>query len=276
MKKVTKCVACPVMVLFCMLIVCSVDESHAGVGVKPTIIETVVSAGEAKKGVYKVVNSDPQPIHVKVEIEDWLKKRTGTSPISVEEWLTISPMELDINPGGMEEVEYTIDVPRGADSELVAMVFFSAAIPTEGAFDITSRFGVSIYAVIEDEMELGCRVNDISVKRNVIEKEDGGRIDKGIIFVVDVANEGNVHLRPTGTIMITDEDGKQYKVSIKRGFPIYPGSRLDYAIRWDKTDLAPGRYKARTVLDYGRIYDLPDRTVEREILFTVDGNGDIS
>ncbi len=267
--------------MICLIIIASytlivdTNESCAGVGVKPTIIETVVSTGEVKKGAYTVVNSDPKPIHVKVEIEDWLEKRTGESSIPVEDWLTITPMELDIESGGMKQVEYKIEIPRGADSELVAMVFFSAAVPMEGAFDITSRFGVSIYAAIEEGMELECKINDLSVRRNITEKKEGGRIDKGIIFVVDVANDGNVHLRPTGFIEVIGPGGKKYRVGIERGFPVYPGSKLDYAIHWKRTDIPSGDYEATINLDYGKIYNV-DAKLKRKVTFSVNEDGSVS
>ena len=271
--KIKKVAIILIIISICSLI--STELVYGGIGVKPTIIETVVTTDKVIKGAYKVVNSDPETLHVTVQIEDWLEKRTGSSPISIEDWLTVTPMEFDIESQGMREVEYEINVPYGVQGELVAMVFFAAAVPTEGAFDITSRFGVSIYAAIEDGMELECDIKNITVRRNIIKKKEGGIIDRGFIFVVDIENKGNVHLRPTGVVEILGEYDDKYYVQIERGFPVYPGKQLDYAIRWDKTDLPPGRYEANVKINYGKIYDI-DKRLEKGTTFFVNEDGSIS
>lgn len=248
---------------------------QAGIGARPTITEIAVSPNSVTKGVYTVVNDGAEIIHVKVEPEDWLKRRTGASGIPIEDWLTITPMEFDIEPQGIKEVEYVIAPPPDAEGELVAMIFFATSAPTKGAFGITSRFGVSIYAAIEGSIDLGCKIDNIKVKRNIQEKKEGAIIDKGLIFIIDVENQGNVHLRPTGDIIVTGEDGSKYDVKIGRGFPVFPGTCLSYAIRWDKKDISPGRYEALIRLDYGDIYNI-DKTVERKASFLVEKDGKIS
>ncbi len=261
-----------IFIIGCNLLI--YETALAGIGVKPTIIEIVVSPNSVTKGVYTVVNSDNEPIHVKVEPEDWLKRKTGVSGVPIEDWLTITPMEFDIEPQTLKEVEYAITPPSGCEGELVAMVFFATSSPMKGAFGITSRFGVSIYAAIENSIELGCSINNIKIKRNIRKKEDGGIIDKGMIFIIDVENKGNVHLRPTGNIEVTGEDGSKYDIKIERGFPVYPGTHLSYAVRWDKKDLSPGRYEARIKLDYGNIYNV-DKTIEKKTSFLVEENGEL-
>lgn len=248
---------------------------RAGIGVKPTVTEVVVSLDSVTKGVFTVVNDGDEPIHVKVEPEDWLKKRTGISDIPIEDWLTITPMEFDVEPRGMKEVEYMIAPPSGAEGELVAMIFFATSSARKGVFGITSRFGVSIYAAIEGRIDLGCELNNVIIKRDIRKTEEGGTIDKGIVFILDVENQGNVHLRPTGDIIVTGEDGSKYDVKIERGFPVFPGTRLSYAIRWDKSDISPGKYEALIMLDCGNIYEI-EKTVEKRMPFLVEEDGKVS
>ena len=77
------------------------------------------------------------------------------------------------------------------------------------------------------------------------------RGDSGYIFAIEVKNEGETYLIPSGGITIIGEDGSEYEVAIEKGFPLLPASALTYAVRWDMTDLAPGEYEARVRLDYG-------------------------
>ena len=238
--------------------------AYAGVGVSPTITEIIVPLDKVTRGIYTVVNSANEPLCVKVEPEDWLKQRTGVGSLPVEDWLTVTPMEFDIEPQGVTEVEYAIAPPASYKGELIAMVFFAAAVPTEGAFDITSRFGVSIYAAVEGTITLACNIDNIKVKNS----------GKGIIFTMDLENQGNVHLRPTGYIDVAGEDGTRDRVTIERGFPVYPGSKLNYAIRWKKKDVPPGRYEANLKVDYGKIFN-EDKVLERKVAFVVGEDGKV-
>ena len=239
--------------------------AYAGIGVKPTITEITVPAARATKGILVVVNSDEETLHVTVEPEDWLKKRTGKDSIPVGDWLTIESMEFDIEPEEVKRIGYTISPPAGYEGELIAMIFFAASVPMEGAFGITSRFGVSIYAAIEETIILACNIDNIAAKKD----------QKGIIFSMDLENQGNVHLRPAGNILILAEDGTEYNVLIKRGFPVYPGSELNYSIRWNKIDVPPGRYEATMKVDVGKLHNR-DKILERKVSFVVGEDGEIS
>ena len=89
--------------------------------------------------------------------------------------------------------------------------------------------------------------------------------NSGYIFAIEVKNEGETHLTPSGSITIIGEDGAGYEVPIEKGFPILPASALTYAVRWNVTGLAPGEYSARVRLDYGGA-----RAAEKSMRFTVE------
>ena len=252
----------------------NISSLYAGVGVDPTITEIVIPKDGPTSGVFKVANSDSEPACVTVEPEDWLKLKTGKSGIPLGEWLTITPMELEIGARELGEVKYTITPPAGYEGELIAMIFFASSVKTEGAFDITSRFGVSIYAAVEGTIILGCDIGDFGIQRSITEKEGGGVTDRGFIFTVDIENKGNVHLRPTGNILVKGPNGERYDVPIERGFPIYPGMRLNYAVRWKTKNPPPGKYSALMTLDYGNIYG-EEKKLEKTMEFFIGENGDM-
>jgi len=250
---------------------------YAGIGVQPTITEITVKPGSVTKGVFKVANSDEKTLRVTVEIEDWLKKRAGKdSGIDIGQWLKVTPMEFDIEPQQVKEIEYILTPPANARGELIAMIFFGAEVPMQGAMGITARFGVSIYAAMENTMDIQCEITGIKVERNIAKEDTGGTVDRGIVFVLDLVNNGNVHTRPTGSITVSDEKGNPIAgITIERNFPVFPGQNLSYAIRWDKTDLPEGKYEALVRLDYGKIYN-KSQIIEKKKSFAVDRDGMIS
>jgi len=249
--------------------------AYAGIGAHPTVTEVIVPPDKITKGTIKIANGGTEAVQVIVQPEDWLKRRTGESTFPVEEWLTVTPAEFTVEPVSIKEVEYTIKPPRGAKGELNAMVFFATAAETQTGLDVTSRFGVSIYAAIEGTIDLECDINSVKVRRNIIEKEDGGTIDRGMVFTINVENKGNVHIRPAGMITVNDQYGNNFDIEIEKGFPVYPGSSLNYAIIWDETDLLAGYYEATITLDYGNIYNI-DEVFEKTIDFSIDVEGNVS
>ena len=253
---------------------CMASSGYCGINVSPTTVELVVATGADSKGQFSIVNPTDEQVHVKVEVEDWLKHKMGKSGIALAKWLTLTPMEFDLGPKTAQDVEYTINVPKGQAGELVAMVFFATS-SLQGNMNIVSRIGSSIYAAIGDSVILACNIRKTQVMKNIIKQENGSTIDKGAIFNINVENKGNVHIRPTGRIVVTGQDKATYTVPIERGFPVYPGANLDYAVLWDKTDIAPGRYEGTIELDYGNIYNV-DKKLVKKIRFEVKKNGTIS
>lgn len=250
------------------------EAAYSGIGASPENIELMVSQDSETRGVYTVVNDGAVTAHVKVDVEDWFKSRLGKEGPPVESWLKISPTEFDIEPKESKEVEYVITAPKGDESEVAAMVFFGAPSDNEG-FSITSRFGVSIYAAIKDNVRLGCELKGISVYRNIVGPTDGVDLNKkDIMFTIAVENTGNVHLRPVGAITVNGENGATYNVPIERGFPAYPGKALNVEALWKITDLRPGKYTADISIDYGTLYKQDGKLIGK-ISFVVNKNGNI-
>lgn len=253
----------------------SVNHSvcYAALGVEPESIELVAGPDTITAGAYNVTNDGGEPVRVVVQPEEWPRRADGKVGFPVKEWLDITPMEFDLAPRERKEARFTIKPPAGHPGELSAMIFF-ATTSAEGVMNITTRNGVSLYAAFADRMLVDCAVDSISVSR-FQQKSDAGTIDRGIVFTINIENRGNVHLRPVGSIEITDKAGAKYDVNIERGFPAYAGGKGIYEVLWDKKDIAPGKYEARIALDYGRLYKL-DKKVYKKISFTINEDRSVS
>jgi len=245
---------------------------YADIRVEPVVTEIVVPSRGVTEGVFTVTNSGAEPVRVIVEwgMDSRLRgnDRTAGNDRVDEDWLTITPEEFEIGPGGAREIEYAIGPPRGCEGELSAVVFFvadkeiaSAAFGDLAMTEKPQKFGVEIFAAIKDTIVLACNINEIDIKRREAEND--------YIFIVNLENAGNVHLRPSGNIFITGEDEAEYEVKIEKGFPLYPAAKLSYAIRWRKKNLPRGEYRAVVRLDYGDMYG-EVKMVEEEMEFVVE------
>ncbi len=243
---------------------------YAGIGVEPTVTELSLSPGKRKAGSFTVLNDEDKVIGVKVELEDWLRRAEG---IEVPSWLEVKPREFEIGPGEVRKVKYKIEVPQEVKGELVAMVFFGSLTPGGGGVGIRTRFGVSIYVAIK-----GTEVVEANIEKLDVAKYGGENSDNyGISFGVTVENEGNVHIRPKGKVLVEDREGNRIKeADIFYGLPVLPQGKRTFAANWKGGVLPPGEYKGKATISYGELYGLKDKISSYETLFSVNEQGEIS
>ena len=245
---------------------------YAGVSAQPDSTELIVTPGQVTNGSFTVHNDGAENIHVNVQPEPWPKK-TGEGVVPVDQWLKIDSKDFDLAPNENKQVKYAISMPQDSGPELISMVFFATTAP-QGAFNVTSRYGVSVYATRSDKMNVACELETVELNANII-TTDTGKINKGLVFALKVTNKGNVHIRPTGYIVITSESGAIYDVPIVRDFPVYPSVSLNQFEFWNKTDILPGKYTADINLDYGKLYNI-DGKIQRKVSFVVNEDGTVS
>lgn len=76
-------------------------------------------------------------------------------------------------------------------------------------------------------------------------------LDRRMSFQVLLANQGNVHLVPKGTLKLAREDGAAIgEAELPETTPLLPGVEGPMATQ-GQFDLAPGRYRAQATVDFG-------------------------
>jgi DNA-binding protein len=264
-----------IITLAALLAVMGTAYASAGVIAQPDSTELIVTKINPTTGNIQVRNDGAETITVTVDVEDWLKNRRIAKAIPVNAWLLIDPAEFTLGPSEAKDVSYTINVPSDCEEpELVAMVFFGA-VSKQGTLNITNRYGVSVYAAISDKLTVKCKIADVKIERYSVDTGAGKTDNKGLIFNIDVQNDGSAHLRPTGDIIITDEKGVKHHAPVVRDFPVYPRNHLIQKVIWSRPDIVPGKYEAFIELDYGKLYNI-DGKLQTKIYFTISADGDIS
>ncbi|MDD5428578.1 MAG: hypothetical protein PHI58_05005 [Candidatus Omnitrophica bacterium] len=230
-----------VALLLCANILC-VDNLLAGIGVKPTVVEVEATPGVEKTGSLTVGHSEAETVVVKVEVEDWLKLRTGSSPISIKQWLIMDDTELVLEPAKAKNIGYRIRVPEGVKGELIAQIFFSGLIPSKGEMNITSRFGIALYVGIEGTEILDPVITDMQIN--------------GSALGVTIQNKGNVHIRPVGKVVIKNNDGTiNQEVIVPYTAVIFSGRKHSYGVNIDTSRLIKGKkYTIEAEFSTGEIY----------------------
>jgi hypothetical protein len=195
--------------------------------------------GEHANAVISAHNETTDRIQVELSKKDWFVLPDNKA-LTVKDWLELKgPTYFWLKPGERRDVTVKVKCPKKAVGELVGMVSF--AYQGESVSMVTPMISVSVYTTAVGTERLSGFIKDLAVRR----WQDRTQVAIGLI------SNGNIHLRPTGHVLITDSKGKTAaNFTIKEGDPVYPGQERAYFGEDMSLKLAPGRYNATVSLTY--------------------------
>lgn len=208
--------------------------------VSPGRTEVRLDPGKSTKLVLAVVNDEPEKLSVQVSGKDWFVLPANQG-YPVDKWLKIhGPLSFNLSPGESRNIKVTVTCPRGVEGELVGMVSF--LYQTGQPSMVTPMISVSVYVAAAGTEKIAGEIKDMAVRlwRDQLQ------------VAVSVKAAGNVHLRPTGQVVLVDAKGTEVaRWPIPEGDPAYPGMERGYFAKIPSGfKLAPGRYTAKADLVY--------------------------
>lgn len=231
----------------------------AGVGVVQSLVEISTSAGSNLTGYFTVVNNFKQETEVTVHLENIA--RYGER-IEIKEWLNVIPEEFLLKPGEVKEIKYEIKVATGIRGALTGRVFFASINPEPGSLRIGTRIGIPVYVIIEGTENLDGEIEKITIRK------DSEKGKEGIRFMIVVKNEGNVHFRPRGKVVVRDKKREKIgETEVIYGWPVFPGRKHNYRAFWEIEDLDKGKYQAEIIFSYGDLYSKLNKSFKKIVNF---------
>jgi hypothetical protein len=225
--------------------------------VSPTILELSANPGGAAVQTIKLTNDQSAPLTLSPTIydvepgdnEDGLVKLSALSKEStLPNWIRLSDSSVTLAPNETKDVMVSIavpaDAPPGGHYALVSFGTDSTENPEMGAA-VTGQVGINMVMDIKGQAV---------EKGDVITFEAEGQVSKfeklPITFVTRVANTGNRHFKPRGTIAIQDMFGRTVATlpvnAVRAGGNVLPKSVREFKTTWSE-GFAFGKYTA--VLD---------------------------
>jgi len=213
------------------------------VGISPSIFEELRLGDKPLNETIRFFNFKEEPVHVRVSVHNWTLDTNNKiellppSPHSLDQWITINPLEFTVPPGGSRPIRFSIQ-PRvkPAPGEHRAIVYFSEnplKNNQENKQTLKTRFriGVGIYAITDSPVKKGS-LHSFSLRNHKLR--------------ADIENTGNAHIRLKGKYAIWESsafpgtknrgklfpkskenekpDGLVASGSLNR-FPVLPGAR---------------------------------------------------
>jgi len=241
-----------------------------GIKVSPVKVEEIVDPGQVLEEHLKVANESDMPKTFYVYLRDF--KAEGESgqarlilPNSEEgyflaSWIEAPAEGIDFAPGEEKVISYRINVPAevGPGGYYGAIVMGTEPPKLQGTEEdkgagiaVAQQTASLILLRVKGDVFEEAKVREFNTDKRFY----GTPFD--VDFTVRIENAGNVHVKPYGTIAITNMLGKETKLIRvnEKGGNILPGSTRNFAdMAWRGTN-GFGRYKATLGLTYGASTD---------------------
>lgn len=225
--------------------------------ISPTKVELEMKPGESASRDIMVANRTGSTVTIEFSMEDF-EGSTDPSQATVflgeedsswgaRKWLEPEISSIVLKQGETVTFRTKVNVPSNAEpGGHYAALFAFSTYETEDAagtaINITSRVGtLFLIRVAGTVVEQG----NLS-KPEVSRFSEYGPIDIGLVF----NNEGNVHLKPSGRVIITNILGQAVAEIPVPEWVVLPESSRRNVVKWDSHYLF-GRYTARAEIAYG-------------------------
>lgn len=232
-------------------------QSTAGITVIPPKFELFANPGDVVTETIRVRNDSDIPQTFGVVVEDFSatgeegkvvleEDQQEADNYSLKSWVEPSSQNVFIQPNQEATFPFTIAVPKDAEpgGHYASILFqLGTGEPIPGAASVQNRIGTLVL---------------LRVSGNVVEKAEIESFSapvysqKGpLTFDLRVKNDGTTHIRPAGTIVITNMFGQKVDEIPLNGANVFPGAVRKMDTDWNKQALL-GHYTATLVATYGQ------------------------
>jgi hypothetical protein len=201
--------------------------AQVGLGLSPMRVDLRMTPGGSYTGALRMVN-EAGAVRVRTSLLDFHLDSEQTpqfeenlpeeAAYSCRRWLTVNPMETELQDKKEALVRYTIRVPADAQprSYYCAAGFTSLAPAAEAqgvGLQAAVRVVAAIYVIIGNPPVEG-RLRDLTVEQAPRSKD--------LRAVVVLENSGHMYFRPTGSLVVMDPGGKVLEKYDVTPLPILP------------------------------------------------------
>jgi hypothetical protein len=224
-------------------------------------LELRMAAGQQYSGSLKLSSESGEKARVRAEVLDFNIDAQDTPQFerdlpqealySCKKWLSLNPMEIEIEKGGALMVRYTLrlpaEVPEGSYNCAAGFTTLPTAEAVSGmGMRMAVRVVAAFYVVVGSRPVRG-RLKEIKLEPVPPVNESG---KEGWQAVVVLENSGLMFYRPTGKLEVLDAEGKAVEMADLPSLPVLRQRDQRFLFPL-KTHLEDGHYKLRTRVDMG-------------------------
>ena len=255
-QKVINKTRCHLILFLCFLMAQSV--LFGSISVSPSLFELKIPPGKTFTDSIRVVNVTDLPTDIIVYLSDFGLTEdgdirfydAGTTEYSFKNYVRINPTSFTLEPGEEKWVRFSLRMPAGQVGETQGIIFFQTVprkvkSPAGRRVLVAARIGSTVYAAMKPTINVSADIVNVLVRRTY----DADTLEYAVI----VHNDGNMHIRPKGKLVLRDSDGKKTTIPdvneknssvLRNSVRLYEGTL--------KGSFPEGMYRATLELDFGK------------------------
>lgn len=224
----------------------------------PPSFELYANPGDSISDKIRVRNDSTAETSYTIAVEDFkavgeegqvdlVDENQSNTTYSLAKWVEPGMNSFSLKAGGEIEIPYTINVPKDAEpgghyaSILVKM---GGETKVEGGAAVSSRVGSLILLRVSGNVKEDASVETFATDKNYYEKSP-------VTFDLRVKDSGNNHIKPKGTIVITNLFGQKITELPLNGLNVLPGAIRKMDTKWEFSATLANRFTATLVATYG-------------------------
>ncbi|MFA6552950.1 MAG: hypothetical protein WCT27_00815 [Patescibacteria group bacterium] len=241
--------------------VLAMPHNAGALTLKPTSREVLLTPGEKTVTSVDLENETQKEIKLTTQVVNFTaKNETGepafdftATPTDIATWTSPESGPFTLTPGQKQSVLVTFNTPATATpgGHYVAVFFNEVPSTDTSKVNIESKLGALFLATVKGTYVSSGEVANFTTLNNK------AYFDKGpISFVLRYNNTGDVHLKPTGSLVIKNMWGKTVKtitVNTELGATL-PNTIREYSVGgWNNVGNGYGQYTATLTLKSGTV-----------------------
>jgi hypothetical protein len=231
--------------------VASAQDTHV-LSISPVRFELEAERGKELIEEVELTNAGSRQVTVQTSTNDFVAEGDQGKPRfvpgnqyewSLSNWIEVEPSSFVLEPGEKKKVQVSIRVPVDAEpgGHYAAVLFSSSPSSSTGTAVVTKIGTLFLLSVPGEIVESGSAA--LTVPR---------LWEKGpVSFTVMFKNEGNVHVKPVGTVKVSRLWGRQMAEFAAGGENVLPNSSRQFSAEWQDVP-SIGIFSARAELSYGK------------------------
>ena len=239
-------------------------SAQLGLGLSPMRLElhfpAAASQAGAQSGSLTLTNGSSAKARVRAEVLDFFLDTQETpqfahgyakeTAFSCRNWISVNPMETEVEAGGTAQIRYTVRVPQGVSERgyhcAAGFTTLPPADQLNGTGLKTAVRVVAAFYVTVGNPEINGGLKDVTIER--VNDKNGAQSWHAVVLM---GNPGLIHYRPTGNLEIIDQNGKVLETHTLNPIPVLPDRDQRFVIPINSAMTGGGYYTLRARIDIG-------------------------
>ena len=226
--------------------------------ISPPSLKLKLNPGQKTEKIIKITNNSSETLTFIADVKDFIVTNNSGTPellaaginvdnrFSAASWTTVLPDQLVIEPGRSATTTLYLQIPGNArpGGRYVSVTFrptTNPALSSSGAA-INTVVGSLVYLTVNGPTKEGAKVQRFAAPPF----SEYGPID----LATEIKNEGDIHINPRGTVVVTDLVGRNIYSGVLENLNIFPGTSRTFSNSIE-TKLLFGRFVAKMDGYYG-------------------------